>query len=264
MAESTHDVHRSVRNPLARSIPLGLALQLLGSTWTPTAWAQGTAPATAQAPAPPNELEQKAAQQHYQAGVMFFQSGNWNAARAEFEAAYQLTKYPDLLYNLAKIAEKQERTADEVRYLDEYLATNPKDADEVRARLAIIRPQQSAAAKPLPWPAIGIAAGGAAFLIIGFACGGAALDAASTVASSGNSGKPFNADLFATQERGKQLSGAAIAFDVLGGLALAAGGGWLGYWFYQKHQQSKTPPAPKAALLPMGPGGPGLAVIGSF
>lgn len=224
--------------------------------------AQAAPPASTSAA--PSELEQKAAQQHYQAGVMFFQAENWNAARAEFEAAYQLTKYPDLLYNLAKIAEKQGRTADEVRYLDEYLATNPKDSDEVRARLTVIRPKLSQVSQKPPWPAIGIAAGGAAFLIIGISCGAAAIAAANTVASSGNSGKPFSAELFATQERGKQLSGAAIAFDVLGGLALAAGGGWLGYWFYQRHMQNKNPPPPKTALVPLGPGGPGLGLIGSF
>jgi hypothetical protein len=84
------------------------------------------------------------------------------------------------------------------------------------------------------------------------------------VASPSNSGKPFNADLFATQERGKQLSSAAIAFDVLGGLALAAGGGWLGYWFYQRQQQKKMAAPVKTALVPLGPGGPGLGLVGSF
>lgn len=268
MAESIHAVRRSHRKQVAGGLCLGLTLHLLAGPWATQAQAQTPAPAQDQTPAaaapPPSELEQKAAQQHYQAGVMFFQAENWNAARAEFEAAYQLTKYPDLLYNLAKIAEKQGRTADEVRYLDEYLATNPKDADEVRARLAVIRPKGGSTSRSLPWPAIGMAAGGAAFLIIGIGCGAAALDAANTVASPANSGKPFNADLFATQERGKQLSSAAIAFDVMGGLALAAGGGWLGYWFYQRHMQNKTTPPSKTALVPVGPGGPGLAVIGRF
>lgn len=254
---------RSYRKPVARALCLALALELFAGPIA--AHAQAQQPPQPASAAQPSELEQKAAQQHYQAGVMFFQAENWNAARAEFEAAYQLTKYPDLLYNLAKIAEKQGRTADEVRYLDEYLATNPKDADEVRARLAVIRPKAPTTTRPIPWPAVGIAAGGAAFLIIGIACGGAALDAANTVASPANSGKPFNADLFATQERGKQLSSAAIAFDVLGGLALAAGGGWLGYWFYQRHMQNKNQaPPPKTALVPVGPGGPGLGLIGSF
>lgn len=245
-----------------------MALQILAGPVVTSAWAQ----APAQAPSQPSEMEQRAAQQHYQAGVMFFQAENWNAARAEFEAAYQLTKYPDLLYNLAKIAEKQGRTADEVRYLDEYLATNPKDSEVVRARLAAIRPTVASAStttagsstQSLPWPAIGIAAGGAAFLIIGIACGGAAIDAANTVASPSNTGKPFNSDLFATQERGKQLSSAAIAFDVLGGLALAAGGGWLGYWFYQRHQQKKLAAPAQTALVPFGPGGPGLGLVGRF
>ena len=260
----------------ARVVAGCLALHFTVGGTLPSAWAQqkaSPAPGAAAAPAPtaqagapgqPSQLEQQAAQQHYQAGVMFFEAQNWSAARAEFEAAYQLTKYPDLLYNLAKIAEKQGRTADEVRYLDEYLAGNPPDAEQVRARLQVIRPATPAEKKPLPWGAIGLLAGGGAALIIGFACGGAALAAADTVASSSNSGKPFTSDLFATQERGKQLSSAAIAFDVIGGVALAAGAGWLGYWLYQRHKANATPPAPKTALIPWGPAGPGVGLVRSF
>ena len=106
----------------------GLGAAVVAAPFLPTAWAQEPAKPTPR----PTELEQKTAQ-HYQAGVMFFQAENWNAAQAEFEAAYQLTKYPDLLYNLAKIAEKQGRTADEVRYLEEYLASKPQDSETVRA-----------------------------------------------------------------------------------------------------------------------------------
>lgn len=272
MADLNTQRESLAKGRFSQGLALGLVLQLVAAPFLPTAWAQEPAKPTPR----PTELEQKTAQQHYQAGVMFFQAENWNAARAEFEAAYQLTKYPDLLYNLAKIAEKQGRTADEVRYLEEYLASKPQDSETVRARLAVIRPGVQAAgttaggttsgsqASSLPWPAIGIAAGGVAFLIIGIACGGAALDAASTVASPTNNGKPFNADLFATQERGKQLSAAAIAFDVMGGLALAAGGGWIGYWVYQRQQQKKLAAPPMTALVPFGPGGPGVGVVGSF
>jgi hypothetical protein len=80
-----------------------------------------------------------------------------------------------------------------------------------------------------------------------------------------NAGKPFTADLFATQERGKQLNSAAIAFDVIGAVALAGGGAWIGYWLYQRHKSKKGAPSPgagtKAALLPTGLG---IALTGSF
>lgn len=214
------------------------------------------------APAPtPSAIEQRIAQQHYQNGAAFFEAQNYAAARTEFEAAYQLTHYPDLLYNLAQVAEKQNRFADEEHYWQEYLATHPKDAAQVRTRLAQLRELHPVDPGRLPpAPALGLLSGGAAALIIGIACGGAAISAAHTVSNPANSGKPFTADLFATQQRGQQLSSAAIALDVIGGTALAAGGAWVGYWLYRKHKANK-PALPKTALLPQGLG---IALLRSF
>lgn len=214
----------------------------------------------------PNDDENRIAQQHYENGVTFFQAGNYPAARAEFEAAYQLTHYPDLLYNLAQVVQKQGRTADEERYLREYLATSPKDATEVRTRLAQIEtpPPPPEVSRLPPTPALALAAGGAAALLIGIACGGAALSAAATVADPMNSNKPFTADLLATQVHGQQLSSTAIAFDVLGGAALAAGGAWIGYWFYQRHQAQKAAPPARTARTILLPSGLGIALTGSY
>jgi hypothetical protein len=218
-----------------------------------------------EAPKTPTEQETVAAQQHYQSGVSFFESGNYAAARAEFEAAYQLTHLPDLLYNLAQVAQKQDRSADEERYLREYLTTNPKDATEVRNRLSqleALHPPADYGRIP-PTPALGLAAGGVLSFIIGFACGGAAISAANTVADAMNNNKPFTADLLNTQEKGKQLNGAAIAFDVIGGAALAAGGAWIGYWLYQKQQAKKSAPTAPAKVA-LTPTGLGVLLSGSF
>jgi tetratricopeptide (TPR) repeat protein len=225
----------------------------------------------------PSAEETSAAEQHYQAGAKFYQAANYPAARLEFEAAYQLTHLPDLLYNLAQVAQKQGRSADELRYWEEYLATNPKDVDEVRSRLEQLRKEHPeltqkpssatpsspppSAAHPLPVPALGLAIGGAAALIIGVGCGSAALAAANSVANPANTGMPFTPALYNTQERGKQLNVAAITFDVVGGAALAAGGAWLGYWIYQREKQKKAAAAPKVALLPSGLG---LSLVRSF
>lgn len=243
-------------------------MALAASLAPASAGADQTSPPAASAPNSPGPDEMRVAQHHYQNGVGFFQAGNYPAARAEFEAAYQLTHFPDFLFNLAQVAQKQGRTEDAERYLTEYLNTNPRDADEVRAQLEQLRSQRGAssaapasAGRLPPTPAIGLAAGGAAALIIGIACGGAAISAANTVADPVNSGKPFTPELFATQERGKQLNSAAIAFDVIGGAALAAGGAWIGYWIYQRQKAQKAPSPQKVALLPHRLG---LALSGSF
>jgi tetratricopeptide (TPR) repeat protein len=227
----------------------------------PTAHAAAAVAVSATPAAPePSAAEQEAAANHYQSGVSFFQSGNYAAARAEFEAAYQLTRYPDLLFNLAKVAEQQSRTDDEVRYLDEYLATSPKDADEVRARLAKIRRPARKQRLP-PTAAMILAGGGVAALIIGIGCGGGAIAAARTVGDPANQGQPFSADLLNTQQSGIQLSRAAIAFDVIGGTALAAGGAWIGYWLYKRRDAK---PATAGVQTALRPSGLGLAWTGSF
>lgn len=220
-------------------------------------------PAATPAPGGPSADEMRIAQQHYENGATFFTAGNYPSARAEFEAAYQLTHLPDLLFNLAQVAQKQGRTADEERYLAEYLTYNPKDSTEVRKRLDQIRADRPAEVQRLHPAAIGLLAGGGVMLIIGIACGGAAIGAANTVADSMNSGKPFTAELFATQERGKQLNSAAIAFDVLGAAALAGGGAWLGYWLYQRNKAKKGAPSPAASAF-LRPNGLGIALTGSF
>ena len=64
---------------------------------------------------------------------------------------------------------------------------------------------------------IGAMAMGGALLISGFACGGAAMSTAKTVVATDGT---FNSELDA---KGKSLSNAAIALDVLGGVAIVGG-----------------------------------------
>jgi len=245
------------------SMLCGPLVQLAHAQAPPATPTQTPAPAGDAAKGQPNAEEMRIAQQHYENGARFFQAGNYPSARAEFEAAYQLTHLPDLLFNLAQVAQKQGRTADEERYLSEYLTYNPKDSADVRKRLDQIKSERPAEVQRLHPAAIGLLAGGGVALIIGIACGGAAIGAANTVADSTNSGKPFTAELFATQERGKQLNSAAIAFDVIGVAALLGGGAWTGYWLYQRHKAKKGAPSPGASAF-LRPNGLGIALTGSF
>ena len=225
-------------------------------------------PAGTQTPQPsPEEVD--AAKRHFESGVDFFQRGNYTAARAEFEAAYQLTKYPQLLFNLGKTAEKLNLTADAVRYLEGYLASNPSDADvsEVRAKLAELRkqvPQAGTATTPAasaavppgklpPLPALVLMGAGAGLLIVGIGCGAGALAAAGSFT-------PGSSVPYSKYAEGKALDAAGIAFDVIGGAALAAGVAWTGYWAYQRSKASKQAPA-AVSLIPLGAG---IGVAGTF
>lgn len=239
--------------------------------------AQQPQPAPDKPPNPTPE-EEKVAEQHYKNGLTFFQAGNFSAARAEFEAAYQLTRYPDLLFNLATVARKQNRAKEEAKYLEEYLATGPKDSAPIKDRIVELRQLYPELAPPPPpgtqpppppsklppVPALALLGAGTAMLIIGFGCGGAALSAANQVGDTTTPGRPFTAELLLTQERGHQLNSAAIAFDVLGGAALAAGAAWTGYWLYQRHKQKNAPLTAPVVMVSPGRGGIGITLSRSF
>jgi hypothetical protein len=81
------------------------------------------------------------AESHFEAGQQAYRDGRWDVARIEFQAAYQLSHEPDLLYNLSVIEEKDGNTSEAVTYARRYLAEkgaaiSTKDADEVRGRIA--------------------------------------------------------------------------------------------------------------------------------
>lgn len=208
----------------------------------------------------------QAAQRHFDSGVQFYAAGDYESARIEFEAGFRLSKLPDFLVNLCKVAERQNRPEDAVRYCEQYLRLRPDDAD-VRQRLERLRsgtvetvssPPVPAAASPsmtaataqpanaslpvplvstkqrppVPKPALGFLIGGSALLAAGIGTGAAALFT-QREAEAG----PFFEDFGALQRRGKALNVMAISFSVVGGVAAAAGGGWLVYWSHHRDYQ---------------------------
>lgn len=200
----------------------------------------------------------QAAQRHFESGVTFYQAGDYESARIEFEAGFRLSKLPDFLVNLCKVAEKQNRPEDAVRYCEQYQRLRPDDED-VRQQLERLRSGTAEAAspapapsppaqtvsgaqvpsdtamptvpsksrKPVPKPALGLLIGGSALLVAGIGTGGAALAAQRETEAS-----PLFDDLDALQRRGKALNVAAISLSVVGGAAAIAGAGCIGYWLH--------------------------------
>lgn len=258
---------------------LSLTFLLASPAWA-DAPAAGTQAAPPTAPGQPSPEEMAAAKQHFDTGAKFFQEGNYSAARAEFQAAYDLSKLTPLLFNLARAAEKQGQKDDALRYYDQYLASNPTDAEEVRKHAVELRAETGAAgpsaqaldggpawlkgtSKLPPIPAIAALGAGVVFLAIGIGTGAAALSTQEEVASATN--RYWTGDVAALYDKGKALNGAAIAFDVLGGVALAGGAAWMGYWIYLRGKQPNAVTAPTSApTARIVPSGNGLAVVGSF
>ena len=105
------------------------------------AWADATDGNAAQpAASQPSDAEMTAAKQHFDTGAQFFKTENYAAARAEFQAAYDLSKLTPLLYNPDAPPRDKGRRPTHFAFMSSTLATNPSDAAEVKTRWPISRP----------------------------------------------------------------------------------------------------------------------------
>ena len=259
--------------------------------------ALGPGPLRAQTAAPTKE-DLAEAKLHFQAGVKAFESGVYPTAAAEFQAAYRLSKRPDLLYNLARVAETMGQPSQAIDYLEGYLRDRPdaKDRAQVRKDMERLRrlmqaerevqaapvpeqpltpqpvtpkppqpvappvaPQPTAPAAPTLWQKL---PPWPALTLMG---GGTLL----LITGFGLGGAALStADQVQTgmtynrdlDSRGRSLNAAAISLDVLGGLALAAGVGWTVWWAL--HRKPATPAKSALLLLPTVDAAPGAAVLG--
>jgi tetratricopeptide (TPR) repeat protein len=75
---------------------------------------------------------------HYKTGAAYYQRGKYLEAIREFEQSYQLSRRPDILYNLAQCHDKLGDHEKVVEYLRRYLKDRPtaSDQEQVKAWLA--------------------------------------------------------------------------------------------------------------------------------
>lgn len=257
----------------SRSLIYVLSCLLLPSWATPSvAWAQ-TQTQTPDASRRPLHL----ARRHYEQGVILYAAGDYAAARAAFETAYRLSLLPDLLFNLGRTCEKLGDRRAAADYLERFLQARPDapDASQIRGDIARLqaglspRPSLvlSISRRPLHEP-LALLGAGAALVILGAGLGGGALAAARDLEAADGMRAPFNQGLQDLQARGKALSSAAIAFDVIGALTCAAGAAWTAAVLITRHKDRDRPP-PVARLrfspgLAPRAGGPGLSVFFSL
>lgn len=202
--------------------------------------------------------EMDLAAQHFATGAKLYQANKFEAARVEFEAAYLLSHEPDLLHNLSLTAEQQGKPLDALRYAERYLEArrgelSERELDETQGRIlrlrtraavseqapppAISAPAERAPAAPTapaerpsaterhrpPAGALALLGGGAALLVAGIGCGAGAMVTQSAVHDPQG---VYASDYDALVKRGQTLGTAAIALDVVGGVALAGGAVW--------------------------------------
>lgn len=188
-------------------------------------------PSTAQTVSSAQDLD-LAAKPFYD-GVRLYREGRYELARVEFEAAFAVSRAPDLLHNLSMVAERQGKIGEaielEQRFFDAKRGElTEREADETQGRLVRLRAMLQGGASSVPAapamaqagatvrrsrpPAgsIGVISGGAGVLVGGIGCGIGALLTAKTI---NEGGTYYASDYQAMVDRGRVLNGARECID---------------------------------------------------
>ncbi len=155
------------RSSAALSLSLGLAFAPLRVMAAPaaTAPASTSAPATTPAAAPADDraANLKRAEELYRNGERLYAEGSYESAILAFKESYELSKAPDLLYNIGNAYERFGDFANARHYLDQYRAFAPeKEREPLSRRIQALEKRQAEeekrkreAAPTDPRPAVG-------------------------------------------------------------------------------------------------------------
>jgi tetratricopeptide (TPR) repeat protein len=98
----------------------------------------------------PSRPMREAAQTHYLSGARFFETGQYDAALVEFEAAFRLSGEADFLHNISWTHEKAGRIKEAIEYAVRYQAAVPTGEDQDRARRRVEFLKQRYSTTPAP------------------------------------------------------------------------------------------------------------------
>lgn len=76
---------------------------------------------------------------HFQAGSSYYKQGRYTDAIREFREAYDLSKKPALLYNIAQALERLGRTQDAVSYYERYLKESKSTDQTLAAKIVNLK-----------------------------------------------------------------------------------------------------------------------------
>jgi tetratricopeptide (TPR) repeat protein len=87
-----------------------------------------------------------AAKEAFAAGTEAYTNGEFESALASFRRAYELTGSPDLLYNIATVADRMRHDEDALEAYEGYLEARPESADRehVAGRIDVLRAEIAA------------------------------------------------------------------------------------------------------------------------
>lgn len=217
--------------------------------------AAAAAPAADAKPAPPTLTPEQLAlaKQHFDAGTQAFAEKRYDTALNEFTTSFEISKEPDLLYNLHRVAIRLGQKEMAIGYLRDYLRYRPEESSKIQSEIDQLNapppppPPPPVLAAPPPsvetsrtaprWP-------GSVLMVLGGAS--AVTGAALLIATA-----PLSADPAADKVRTNSLLGAGGFLVATGAVEFIAG-----LAIYLK----RRPPAHVAVL----PAGAGLQLVGQF
>jgi len=93
------------------------------------------------------------ARRHFQAGRIFYDKADYQQALDEFQAARRVRPHPALDFNIARCLDRMERWAEAIASYRSYVASQPPDAEEIRARIKDLEERiKNAPPPPKPKP----------------------------------------------------------------------------------------------------------------
>ena len=127
----------TIRDSAALLLSLGIAFAPLQVVAAPAASAPAAAPTGASAPAPVSDERAnnlRRAEELYRNGERLYQEGSYESAILAFQESFDLSKEPQLLYNIGNAYERLGDFANSRRYLDQYRAFAPEKEREALSR----------------------------------------------------------------------------------------------------------------------------------
>src|SRR3954470_9075591 len=106
----------------------------------------GLAPAGAQS-------DDENARRHFESGAAYLQQSDYDDALHEVQSAYNLSKRPALLLNIATVYERMGKLAQAVDALGKYLSEDPKSAERTTIETRIANLQKRLDSQPASPPA---------------------------------------------------------------------------------------------------------------
>lgn len=103
----------------------------------------------------PDDVTAEVARRHFDAATTAFDGGDYPRAVEEFQRAYELTRHPDILFNVYSAAERAGQLELAQRSLERYLAegeVEPERRPVLQERLARLRERVAAGQEQAPAP----------------------------------------------------------------------------------------------------------------